>query len=229
MCSAVWNFHEDGYELGFNRDEKWSRPVSCEAQMEWDHPVPGICARDAGRGGTWLFTNRYGVTLAVMNAYPGGVIPPPGKVSRGMLPLIAATHGSVDEIRQTLLLETDWKKFAPCGLLLVGPGCMMHFGWDGQVFEMLPAPEQAFLTTSSVATEAVKSARLSRFLEISSWPLANILDDDRAADAASAIYVTRDDGGTVSQTTVLVGAQEIRFVLRRRNGPSHEIFIPRKS
>ena len=229
MCSAVWNFHEDGYELGFNRDEKWSRPISRDPQMEWDHPVPGICARDGRGGGTWLFTNQYGTTLAVMNAYPGGVIPPPGKMSRGMLPLIAAAHASASEIRKALFMETDWHQFAPCQLLLISPGCLMHFAWDGLAFVGLPQPEQDFLTTSSVATEAVKAARISRFGQIASLPIASILDDEIAAAAPFAIHVTREDGGTVSQTKVVVGAHEIHFVSKRRSGSPREILIPRNS
>ena len=70
MCSAAWTFHQGGYEFAFNRDEKWVRPLSRDPQLEVHHPVPGACARDAAAGGTWLFANESGVTLAVMNAYP---------------------------------------------------------------------------------------------------------------------------------------------------------------
>lgn len=228
MCSAAWTFHEGGYEFGFNRDEKWTRPVSRDPQFEGDHPIPGACARDTAAGGTWLFTNEYGVTLAVMNAYPGGLIPLPGKSSRGMLPLVAAAHTTADRIEQALFTETEWTNFAPCEILLIDHEGLRHFGWDGESFTSLPAPAANFLTTSSVATEAVKIARRSRFDRIASSDVTAILNDDTANDPAAAIFVARDDGGTVSQTFVTVSVREISFASRRRDESLQEIRFPRK-
>lgn len=229
MCSVAWTFHKGGYELGFNRDEKWVRPVSRDPQLELGHPVPGACARDPEVGGTWLFTNEYGVTLAVMNSYPGGMIPPPGRTSRGMLPLLAAAHASTDQIERALFATTDWMRFAPCELLMIDQDQTRHFGWDGRTFGVLQTPGSNFLTTSSVATEAVKLARHSRFDQISSCTIRAILDDVTAADPAAAIYVTRKDGGTVSQTIISVRSGEIGFLSKRRGEPSLEIRFPRKS
>ena len=228
MCSAAWTFQDDGYEFGFNRDEKWTRPVSRDPQFEGDHAVPGACARDSEAGGTWLFTNEYGITLAVMNAYPGGMIPLPGKTSRGMLPLVAAAHVTADRIEHALFTETEWSQFAPCELLLIDHEGLRHFGWDGESFASLSAPAADFLTTSSVATEAVKTARNSRFDRITPSGVTTILNDDTANDPAAAIFVTRDDGGTVSQTFVTVSVREIIFASRRRDGPLQEIRFPRK-
>jgi hypothetical protein len=228
MCSAAWTFDEGGYQLGFNRDEKWARPVSRDPQYEGQHLVPGACARDSEAGGTWLFTNEYGVTLAVMNAYPGGMIPLPGKTSRGLLPLVAAVHATADRIEEALFTETEWGHFAPCELLLIDHEGLRHFGWVGESFTSMPAPAANFLTTSSVATEAVKTARHSRFDRIASSGVTAILNDDTANDPAAAIFVTRDDGGTVSQTLVTVSVREIIFASRRRDEPLQEIRFPRK-
>ena len=54
MCSISWIVGEGGYELVFNRDEKWSRASSLDYSFETDHRVPGFCARDAQANGTWL-------------------------------------------------------------------------------------------------------------------------------------------------------------------------------
>jgi hypothetical protein len=228
MCSAAWTFHEGGYDFGFNRDEKWARPVSRDPQFEGDHPVPGACTRDSEAGGTWLFTNEFGVTLAVMNAYPGGMIPQPGKTSRGVLPLLAAAHATADRIEKTFFTETEWSKFAPCDLLLIDHEGLRHFGWNGESFASLSAPAANFLTTSSVATEAVKITRRSRFDRIASSGVSAILNDDIADDPAAAIFVTRDDGGTVSQTFVTVSVREIIFASRRRDESLQKIRFPRK-
>jgi hypothetical protein len=228
MCSAAWTSHEGGYEFGFNRDEKWSRPLSHDPQFEGDHPVTGACARDSAAGGTWLYTNECGVTLAVMNAYPGGIMPLPGKSSRGVLPLLAAAHATAERIEQALFTETEWHHFAPCELLLIDQEKLRHFGWDGHSLKSLPTPTANFLTTSSVATEAVKTARRCRFDQLASSDVIAILNDHMAHEPAAAIYVTREDGGTVSQTFVTVGEREILFALRRRDEPLQEIRFPRK-
>lgn len=228
MCSAAWTFREGGYEFGFNRDEKWTRQLSRDPELEIHHPVPGACARDSEAGGTWLFTNEYGVTLAVMNAYPGGGLPLPGKSSRGMLPLLAAARATVGRIEQALFTETEWNHFAPCDIILIDQNGLRYFGWNGRSFGSLCAPVKNFLTTSSVATDSVRIARHSRFDLISSSGVTAVLNDNVANDAAAAIYVTREDGGTVSQTFVTVSAREIFYASRRRDGPLLEVRFPLK-
>lgn len=215
MCSAAWKFTDGGYELGFNRDEKWSRPPSLDPQWETEHPVPGACARDGAAGGTWLFTNSCGITLAVMNAYPDGRIPEAGEVSRGFIPFLAAASEAPEQI-EAALMQTSWQKFAPCRVLMIAASGARHYGWDGISFSSLQSPEENFLTTSSFKCEEVCAIRRARFKEISDWPIAGILDDELAADPAAAIHASRSDGGTVSRTSVIVDGGSIRFAVRRR-------------
>lgn len=215
MCSAAWKFTDAGYELGFNRDEKWSRPASLDPRWETDHPVPGVCARDGTAGGTWLFTNMHGITFAVMNAYPQGSIPEAGEISRGAVPFIAAAYKTPGEI-EIALLDTTWRNFAPCRLLMVAPSGARHYGWDGIHFSSLPPPEGNFLTTSSYLCDEVRAIRSARYCEIADRTIAEILDDEAADDPAAAIHATRADGGTVSRTSVIVDGHGIRFAVRRR-------------
>lgn len=228
MCSVSWKFQNDGYQIGFNRDEKWNRPASANPNVESQHKIPGACARDSGGGGTWFFTNEYGITLAVMNAYPGGIVPKPGKVSRGYIPFLAANHASVSALNQALGDQT-WSDYAPCDIILIAPGIIQHFSWDGVIFRTNPLPPQPFLTASSVNCEIVRKARIARYEQISSQPIQQILDDDSAEEPAQAIHVHREDGGTVSKTFVTVSASEIRFSVARRDQPAIEIIFPRKS
>jgi hypothetical protein len=227
MCSVSWKFQNDGYQLGFNRDEKWNRPLSADPSLENQHPIPGACARDGGGGGTWLFTNEHGITLAVMNAYPGGVIPIPGKSSRGLIPFHAANHASVPALEHALFAHA-WDDHAPCDVVLFAPGEMRHYGWDGIMFRAHPAPPQPFLTASSVDCEVVRKARTARYRLISDQPIQHILDDDASEDPACAIHVRREDGGTVSRTFVTVTATEIHFSVARRGESVSEIIFPRK-
>lgn len=228
MCSATWKFTDGGYELGFNRDEKWSRPPSLDPKWETEHLVPGGCARDGTAGGTWLFTNSNGITLAVMNAYPDGRIPEAGEVSRGSIPLLAAANDSPDRI-EAALMQTTWQKFAPCRVLMIAPSGARHYGWNGISFSSLQSPDEDFLTTSSFKCEEVCAIRRARFKAISDWPIAGILDDEVADDPASAIHVSRSDGGTVSRTLVIVDGHGIRFAVRRRGELSQQVSEKRRS
>lgn len=226
MCSVSWKFQNDGYQLGFNRDEKWHRPLSADPSLEKHHPIAGACARDGGGGGTWLFTNEHGITIAVMNAYPGGVIPPPGKSSRGLIPFLAANHASVSALERALFTHT-WENHAPCDLVLFAADEMHHYGWDGAVFGAHPVPPQPFLTASSVNGEVVRKARIARYGLISKQPIQQILDDETAEEPACAIHVKREDGGTVSRTFVTVTITEIHFSVARRGESASEIVFPR--
>ena len=229
MCSMAWAFHDGGYELRFNRDEKWSRPASADPSLETEHPIPGACARDTAAGGTWLFTNERGLTLAVMNAYPEGGIPIAGKRSRGNIPFVAASNGTIDEA-ESALVAFGCADFAPFEALLLGEGQIRRFGWDGESFSRLTLPPRNFLTTSSVESAFVIAARYARFDAWSSSSCLDILDDTYSdGNPAAAIHVTREDGGTVSQTSVIVTATDIRFSIQRRGGPLQEIIFPRKA
>ncbi|MGL5017864.1 MAG: NRDE family protein [Luteolibacter sp.] len=228
MCSAAWNFREGGYELAFNRDESWTRPLSSDPSLENDHPVPGACARDTAAGGTWLFTNQAGITLAVMNAYPGDRNPMPGKCSRGHLPLLAGLYQDPSRPDNSLA-DVTWENYAPCELLLIAPEGVRHFGWDGANFRTHLPPARNFLTTSSIRTTHVRNARQSRFDAISGLAVGEILDDTLAADPAEAICATREDGGTVSRTSVVVGPETIRFTVTRRGETARQVIFPRKS
>jgi hypothetical protein len=225
----AWAFHDGGYELRFNRDEKWVRDGSEDPSLETDHPITGACARDAAAGGTWLFTNEYGLTLALMNAYPDGRIPAAGSRSRGNIPFAAASAKTIDEA-ESALFAFGCADFAPFEAVLIAEAQVRRFGWDGETFRRLTLPPRTFLTTSSVESASVIAARNARFDALSSSSWHAILDDSfSGGNPAAAIHVTREDGGTVSQTSVIVTTADIRFSVCRRGGPLQEILFPRKS
>lgn len=229
MCSAAWRFTDDGYELGFNRDEKWTRSTSAHPTLETIHPVAGVCARDTGAGGTWLFTNEYGITLAVMNSYPDGYLPVAGRCSRGLIPFLAATSRTPREVEESLW-RVPWPNYSPCTILLISPEETRHYAWDLTLFSSLEAPVRNFLTSSSVDSKEVNLARIARYEALASASLPEILNDTFASGTKlpSAIFVTREDAGTVSQTLVKVTSNTIEFSVRRRGENPHEISFPRK-
>ena len=87
--------------LAANRDERLDRA--------WDPPGeywpdrPGVVAgRDRLAGGTWMGLNRAGLMAAVLNR-TGSLGPAEGKLSRGMLPLLALEHDSATKARDAVM------------------------------------------------------------------------------------------------------------------------------
>lgn len=215
MCSISWNVREEGYELVFNRDEKWAREKSLDVRFETHHKVPGFCARDARANGTWLFTNEAGLTLALLNAYPDNSVPKSGKKTRGQIPLLAGEVESSGELVQ-LLQSKSYLDYAPFDLILLESSIVRQFSWDGSNFCEKAIGALPFITSSSVNSERVIATRRKRFEQIRHLPLAEILNDTEAAQPEEAIYVTRTDGGTVSQTVVRFNRDEVQFSVTRR-------------
>ena len=228
MCSISWVFHDDGYELVFNRDEKWVRPLSKDPTFETQHRVPGFCARDGQANGTWLFTGETGLTLAVFNAYPEGALMPSGRQTRGQIPLLAGEAESAEALVE-LLQHKNYEAFAPFDLLLLNDSGTRFFGWDGRVFREKVVGSLPFLSSSSVGGARVIATRRKRFEQIRDLPLVDILSDTEAQEPEAAIYVTRDDGGTVSQTSVRVSQREVEFSVARRGEERNVHVIPRRS
>lgn len=80
--------------LAANRDERLDRAWDPPAAHWPDHPgVTG--GRDRSGGGSWMAMGR-AVVAAALNR-PGSLGPAPGKRSRGILPLMAASAGSAAE------------------------------------------------------------------------------------------------------------------------------------
>lgn len=214
MCTAAWRkLDKHGYQLVFNRDERWSRACSLPPTYEKEHVIPGFCARDADAGGTWLFTNRSGLTFALLNAYPNGDVSSRGEQTRGQLPLLAAECQTV-EAAMSILCTRPLAAYAPFRLLLLSLEECRLFFWDGCQFSHQKLSESGFLTSSSVRTQAVVSARQARFevLLANDLDLTECLSDTFAEDPSEALYVTREDGGTVSQIKVSVTDQSIDFI-----------------
>lgn len=226
MCSVSWNFNEDGYELIFNRDEKWSRASSLDCTFEEHHPVSGFCARDGQANGTWLFTSETGLTLALFNAYPAtsSIF---GKRTRGEIALLAGERESSGMLVK-LLLSKCYADYAPFDLLLLDDSKAYHFGWDGSEFCEKTIDMPFFLTSSSVDSQRVVTARKKRFKQIRHLPLNEILADKKAKRPEEAIYVSRLDGGTVSQTVVHVRRDRIQFSVIRRGEAQRFESAPRK-
>lgn len=107
----------DPLVIGANRDERANRPaVSMAVLRAADPRVLG--GRDLLAGGTWLAVNQYGVVAGLTNT-PRPEGRDPSKRSRGLLPMLAASHPTAERAVEALLAEVDPSDFNP-GWMLVG-------------------------------------------------------------------------------------------------------------
>jgi Transport and Golgi organisation 2 len=239
----LWSLGEDGYRLGFNRDEKWTRARSADPRVEWDPAtgLRGLCARDPAAGGTWLYVNEDGLCVALMNAYPpsytGYGAPGRPHRSRGKLPLLVAGASTGAEVMRELGVMC-WMDYAPCDVLVwtpAGPGvgeraCCHRWRWDGERAGVSEERVEGFLTSSSVDTVAVVAARTARCEELQRRhaTLEAVLGDTVAELPSHAVYVTRGDGGTVSQSFVTVTRDSVSLSVARRGERGVTLTLPRR-
>lgn len=214
MCTAAWQHFPGGYELAFNRDELWNRALSLDPKFEDAEPLAGFCSRDGTAGGTWLFVNETGLTLALLNAYPDEKIPPPGKRSRGEIPLIAKQCETINQVADRLQ-AMNLEDYAPFYLIALSPDEEAMFYWNSDQLQAPFKPEKKFATSSSVNPEHVRRMRTERFESLGEMPLSERLADSFAINAPEAIQVSRDDGGTVSRTSILVTAEKLHYSFAR--------------
>ncbi|GEM_PF-3368559 len=225
MCTAAWRRLSHGYELVFNRDELWTRLPSTEPTLESDNAIQGICSRDTDAGGTWLFTNEIGLTVAVLNAYPAGRILS-GKRTRGQLPVIAGQLDSTEAV-SAFIKTQNLQDFAPFYLIAMDGKKECCLLWNGEKLTTLNIPDNRFITTSSVRTGFVRIARTKRFNSLNGKSLTERLNDTAAKNPEEALFVTRDDGGTVSKIIVFVSADEVHFSFIRRDNTPIQLATPR--
>ena len=206
MCTLTWRAAEaGGYDLFFNRDERQNRqPEQPPHEGVTPKGVRYLAPVDGDHGGTWLLLNEHGLTVALLNYYPRGVVET-GQASRGALPLLCASYSRVAEVATTLR-ATSLSPYAPFHLVaLDATGAALHGRWDGEQFYEGAATE--FLTSSSFEPERVQAARAARFTQ---WPgrspeaLAEFHRQHDVSAGAESVCMRRPDACTRSVCAVKV-------------------------
>ena len=206
MCTLTWRLAEKGgYDLLFNRDERNTRRPEEPPRLGMTREgVNYLAPVDGDQGGTWLLLSKLGLTVAILNYYPDGVIAT-GLMSRGTLPLRCASCIQVDAIAG-VLRNVPLKQYATFHLVAIDAnGQGVHFRWDGRALHEAPAAE--FLTSSSVEPERIQAMRKARF---ETWPGRTMealvkfhYHHDKLAGAES-VCMRRADASTRSVCTVRV-------------------------
>jgi hypothetical protein len=160
-----------------------------------------------------LVLNEHGVTVALLNYYPRGVVET-GVESRGRLPLRCAGCARVDEVVRELR-AVELGRYAPFHLVAVDAGgASVWLQWNGRALHEAEAPE--FLTSSSFEPERVQAARAGRWAawtERTPEGLAVFQRQHDPAAGAESVLMRRADARTrsVCAVRVMEGVRELSY------------------
>lgn len=219
MCTVTWTHRPSGYTLLFNRDEQRSRePASPPARLERDGLL-AIAPRDGKAGGSWIGTHAGGLTVCLLNHYPGGILPPPGSRSRGLLLLDHLFHPDLKHLSRALD-GSDLSRYSPFYLVAVtpgGPSC--KWTWDGShLARDTAAGKHQPHTTSGYRVQDVVARRTTAYrhrFEQRQTPDATALwayhRSHEPEASARSVCMHREDACTVNFCRVDVSPDTVRF------------------
>jgi hypothetical protein len=215
MCTVTWIREPDGFQLLFNRDEKYTRMPASPPELRRDvSGVQFLAPRDLDHGGTWISVNEFGVCICLLN---GAGAAPGSPASRGMIvQQLAGAQSAQDVVSRILSLDLD--QFAPFSLLALdgenAPLCV----WDGTHFSIHDrAPTH--LTSSSYESAEVCARRQAAFEEhvariqgpITAESLFAFHQGHGTWPSAYSTCMHRDDAETVSFSWIRVLADHVEF------------------
>lgn len=223
MCTVSWVHTDDGYRLLCNRDEKNTRLPASMPEVRFSGGVQYVAPLDGDFGGSWVATNEYGLTIALLNGpvnAPRGTLR--GSKSRGHLVMELAGARSGEDVRRQIVQE-DLGSLACLSLVVLEPGePALLFEWDGWHLTITENAEHRMpLTSSSFDPQGVQEQRLQ---ELSSrLRAAQVLDADLLFEfhrshgmgidkpSAYSVCMHRPDAQTVSFTWIDVSRSDVRF------------------
>ena len=147
MCTVSYIPRPDGYLLTTNRDEDPNRETLLPQARTLPSGAQLMAPLDARGGGTWVAADHTGRTACIMN---GGLEnhkrKPPYRKSRGLVVLDAFEAADFDSFLQ----DEDPSGIEPFTLLLIEPGRIQRWVWDGRhSHHFQPDPESAHLWSSA--------------------------------------------------------------------------------
>lgn len=150
MCTVSWLPSRHGYWLLFNRDERHTRSKASYPKRTRQRAVRAITPADGDFGGTWIGTNEFGLTTALLNRYEDGPVDPSaGTVSRGLL-LRALLDSPSARVVADRLRETSLTPFQPFTVVAADPTGQLHlFDWDGTTLHQTTSRTAGLVRTSS--------------------------------------------------------------------------------
>lgn len=222
MCTMSWLREGGGYHVFFNRDERRTREPAEGPSMRTSGPVALLAPRDGTAGGSWLATNEFGLTVALLNGYLGADSasgPPTGEwTSRGHLVMELAAARDVDSLVERLA-ATDLSTYRSFHLVALDDHGERLAHWtDGRLTRDDPAGIRPPLVSSSFRFDEVTASRVAHYRETlasaGASPLAASLAYHRSHLPERGAYspcMHRDDARTVSFTWIRVDERFVRM------------------
>ena len=213
MCSLSWYYHQNEYEVFFNRDEKKTRQRAAPPAIHEKNGVRYLSPKDADAGGTWLLVNDYGVTLALLNYWDGNQRPD-ASFSRGRLLSDQLSHHTSAAAAIQHLLETSLIGYGSFTLaafdqdLSNGP---LVLRWTGESLSKV-LPEMP-LCSSSYLPDEVISSRQHCFQSLSDHQPETLWQwhTQEASPTAYSVRMNRPDAQTWSISRISVKSDSIRW------------------
>lgn len=242
MCTLTWKRTDEGMVLFFNRDELRSRLPGLPPTLHQRNGTEYLAPTDPHHEGTWILVNEHGLTLCILNHYPGLVLPYiPNAPSRGLLPLLCADCRDVTEAMDRLLAIPP-TAYMPFRFVIFGPAHAAQVVWDGKTVSTAALPGTGgMLTSSSYCPNAVEPFRQALFwdkvgpIETASVETLDGFHRFPGTDGAYGIRMSRPEACTHSITRVIVSRRTSLAVMRYESllpagpvDPLNEIVLPLK-
>ncbi|MBC2839317.1 NRDE family protein [Robiginitalea sp. SC105] len=210
MCTVSYVPLTSGYILTTNRDEDPKRETLLPRARTLKNGVQIMGPVDGREGGTWIAADTTGRTACIMNgALENHRRNPPYRMSRGQVVLQAFEAPDFDQY----LRDADPEGLEPFTLLLIEPGRLQRWVWDGRhshQFEPDPRSERLWSSATLYTREqhAHKEAYFREALEaqgISREALLKI----HGWEGATPFVLDRPEVRTVSITQMLLEGERM--------------------
>lgn len=174
MCTlTIVPLPGDRLRLGFNRDERPTRPPARPPAVRAFGERRAVLPTDPQSGGTWLGVNDAGLALAVLNVNPPEKWGRPSPRSRGhLIPALLGLDTPADALAE-FDRAFDYPDFAPFRLAVVGRGIVAEVRWDGRapmVTSRLLGGTPLLFTSSGLGDHLVEGVRRELFDDLFAGP-----------------------------------------------------------
>jgi len=228
MCTVTWHFSAESggwaLDLGFNRDERRSRPRARSPRLiRPDEGLPFIAPQDPVGGGSWLALNAAGLCLGLLNLYaqdePQPVVQP--TLSRGQLVWRLAVLPDAESLRAGLRSILEGERLQPFDLLLLkGGGARLarRLRWDGRALseaDLLQGPP--LISSSAHEPSEVIAGRLAQHVALTAdvplgpEEMAAFHRSHRPERGPRSVCMHRSDARTVSYSQLRAGSDDLSF------------------
>jgi hypothetical protein len=235
MCTATWIRDDEGYQLFFNRDEKFTRKAGIPPEARIANGVRFVSPGDGDFGGTWIAVNEFGISVCLLNGavLTGSGDRSTGHKSRGLLIPDVIGEGSSDAVCARIL-ESDLRDFSPFTVAVLSSGRQPALiEWNGAAptyvrdgDRLIPLTSSSFL---SADVRAHRRAHLDSLRESGPLQPEDLRRWHAGHEPAAGPYsvcMHRGDAGTVSFTNIRVGEKHasIEYLAGAPCVPGAEVF-----